>query len=169
MKRLNKTGIQKVVDYIGEDRCRHTSFVGHGDLLFGALSIDEIKKLDGINVKLENVGGGLHRVFLEDDGVEVSRKSNTSAEVEGDQERIVEPKRTERPEDREVSKDPRDLKNLAIELAPILQEIFPTKDDVNQALETMKGQMIDPEEMMDNLRVQMKSLKKQSREMDKVG
>jgi hypothetical protein len=167
MKRLNKSGIEKVVAYIGEDRCRHTSFDGHGDLLFGSLSIDEVQMLNNINVKLENVGGGLHRVFLEQEDAIDSVEGQS--ETGGEQERLTSPSKPESSEQQEATPDTRDLKDMAAELVPFLNEIFPTKEEVNQAMEKMKGQMVDPEEMIDNLTLQMKSLKKQSREMDTVG
>lgn len=147
---LNESGINKVVNYLGDDHCKYVRMNGR-DLLLGIFSEDDIKKLNDINVELKCIGGGLHEVMLEQeelDSLEVNNKDDMEL-------------------DRDISQE--EVKKLANMLMPYIERAFPTKEEVNDVIEKLTAQMIDPDEMIDGLKKQIKRIKKQSRADDEVG
>jgi len=149
---LNESGITKVVNYIGEDCCKYVC-INNRHLLLGVFSESDVNKLKGIGIKLNNIGGGLHEAILEEPEID-------SITVDGDDD-------AKNMNQSEISD--KEVKQLADMLMPILKQAFPTKDEINNVLQQLQAQAIDPEEMIDGLKMQIKRIKKQSRTHDEVG
>lgn len=149
---LNESGINKVVKYIGEDYCKY-AFINGRDLLLGIFNEEDITKLQQLGVTLKNIGGGFHEVILEDmDATSVEGEDEVQDQGQGQE-----------------GMTPQDVKQLANALIPYLQQAFPSKDEINDVIGNLQAQMIDPDEMIDGLKMQIRRVKKQSREHDEVG
>jgi len=88
---------------------------------------------------LNNVYGNLHEAVIEDDDVDSGIDSKDN------------------------------IGALVKSLIPYLERYFVSKEEVNNALNDLKASMIDPNEMIDGLKMQIKRIEKQSRENDEIG
>jgi hypothetical protein len=150
---LNESGINKVVDYIGKDLCKYVS-VNDRHLLLGMFNNSDITKLENVGIKLNSIGGGLHEVIFED-----------STELDSTELDSTEPTA---PVAKQAINDD-ELKQIADMMLPMLRQIFPTKDEVNEIINKLQAQTIDPDEMVDGLKMQIKRIDKQSKATDEVG
>lgn len=148
---LNESGINKVVEYIGEEFCKYVH-INDRHLMLGIFNDEDKVKLEDIGIKLNNIGGGLHEVILE------------KAEIDSTEIENIDPEQPIQP-----GMDDKDIKQLANMLLPILRQAFPTKDEVNDIIHQLQSQAIDPEEMVDGLKMQIRRINKQSRANDEVG
>lgn len=152
---LNESGINKVVKYIGEDYCKY-AFINGRDLLLGIFNEEDVTKLQQLGITLNNIGGGFHEVILE--------REMDATSVEGEDE-----DQGQGQGQGQEGMTPQDVKQLANALIPYLQQAFPSKDEINDVIGNLQAQMIDPDEMIDGLKMQIRRVKKQSRENDEVG
>lgn len=147
-KRLNKSGVHKVIKYLGEDRFTNKNINGMGDLLLGSFNEEDVSKINDIDIMVEHIGAGLHKVY------HINEQDDEYIDDKGDGQST------------NVSDA---LKKHAEDLIPVLSNVFPTKDEVEDALNSLKAQMIDPEEMINMLKLQIQSIKKQSGPSDEIG
>lgn len=147
---LNRSGIEKLVSYIGEDHCKYVNLNGR-HLILGMFTESDINNLKDIGVSLNHIGSMLHEADL--DSVEVDQTASRTP---------TQPDQPEQPTDEEI-------KQLAKALMPYLAMAFPTKAEMNDVLQDLTAQSIDPEEMINGLKNQIRSIKKQSRTNDEVG
>lgn len=146
--KLNKSGILKIVKYIGEDKCKYIYDDGR-HLLAGNFTEDDKNKISDVGIVLNEIFGNvLYEAELD------------STEVEPEIE-------AEKPENN--IPDERDYAELAKELIPHLIAVFPTKEELNQVLNNLQGRSIDPDEMIDGLKSQIRRIEKNSRASDEVG
>lgn len=153
MKKLNKNGIYKIIEYVSSG----VKYVSDGSrhMMVGLVSENDKKALKDINVILTVVEDLTLKEDLKDNVILYEAElDDTEVQDETNNEEKV---------------DDFDIRNVAKELIPILSEFFPSKEEVNAALNDLKAQMIDPNEMIDGLKMQMQRIKKQSRETDEVG
>ena len=134
-RRLNRDGIAKVLEYLGNDGYSNGDVDGLGSVIKGVITSEDIDRLKHEGIITEHVGLDLHKVFhlCEDDDQPIENRADI-----------------EIPDNME-------------EMVSLLSSRFPTREEVNDALQRLKDSMIDPEEMLNNLKIQMKSLKKQAR------
>lgn len=105
----------------------------------GPLSDSDINAINNAGVLLNNVYGNLHEAVIEDDDVDSGIDSKDN------------------------------IGALVKSLMPYLERYFVSKEEVNNALNDLKASMIDPNEMIDGLKMQIKRIEKQSRENDEIG
>ncbi|MBD3354084.1 MAG: hypothetical protein GF364_21560 [Candidatus Lokiarchaeota archaeon] len=163
MKRLNKKGINKIITVL-EGQYNSVSINKVGDLLVGELSDKDMQIMKDSNVVAENVGENHHSLFYEDAPIE------TEDETMDDQQEIVEPVDPISPNTEESERmSTTDIRNMLDQLVPELRKFFPTKEEINQALNDLAKQMIDPEEWKEILNKVGTKINKQSRPDDEIG
>lgn len=147
MNKLNKSGIDKLVTYLGEDKCKHVN-IGGSDLIEGKFCDYDIKMIADVGVSLNKVYNNLYEAVLDDVEVDNNEDGVETSDIEVDNDNIG---------------------GLVKSIMPYLDRYFVTRDEVNDALNNLKAQMIDPNEMIDGLKMQIKRIKNQSRENDEIG
>jgi len=152
MKVLNRRGIVKVIKYLGEDRFTVSTSNGI-NCIFGNVTKEDKDKLDEIGVRLYSCSDDnmLSEAVLDDTEVESDQESSDNNEI--------------------GNSDINDSKarDLAKSIIPYLKEYFPSKDEINDILEKFRAQSIDPEEMINGLKMQIRRIKKHSKENDEIG
>jgi hypothetical protein len=132
MKKLNKAGVTKVLNYLGKA-------ISEDKMSFNVNDVAEMAKIGVIHHN-----NNLYYINEEDD---IKRGVEKPISAGEDNERD----------------------DLLLKMLPRLREIFPTKDEVNAALNKLKSTGIDPDEVVDGLEGQIEFIKKQSRSTDKIG
>jgi hypothetical protein len=139
MKMLNKSGVKKLNDYINITYGK--VFEAHDDVLVGPKSDEVFEDLKKHGIIIEEVvksesNSGLYRVMVEDmptptvpEPVVAKASQVDAVDATGDKE------------------DVEKVKNLAKQLMPYFAPHFATKSEINDALNVLRTQLIDPEEL----------------------
>ncbi len=138
MKMLNKNGVKKLNDYINSVYGK--VFEAHDDILTGPKSdkvFEDLKKHGIIfeQVVESNDSNGPYRVMVEE------MPGSSVAPIDAGKSAVV-PSSTETDYD-----DDKKLKSLVSKILPYLAQHFPNKEEVNNALNDLRGQLIDPAEL----------------------
>jgi len=137
MKRqLNESGIQKIADYLGMDI--DLTIDESGAIVNFAVDASILRKLSDIGVVVEGKRDGFVLLHEQDD-LEIAD--------EQDQEQM----------DKEM--DDQKVQQLAERLVPYLSEVFPSKEEINKTLNDLKDELITPDELIDNLKSQIRSVR----------
>lgn len=134
MKILNENGVKKLNDYI---RSTYGDVLQiHENKLFGSISDKASTELKNHGITFEEVEPGIsYRVIVEDTPV------STIAPLETTKSAVT-------PSTTNVDyEDEKKMKELISRIIPHLNNHFPTKEEVNNALNDLRGQLIDPEKL----------------------
>jgi len=159
MKILNQSGIRKIIKYLGEDRFALAKPYGL-DCLLGKVTQEDKEKLSEIGVTLHPCSN---------DGVLFEATLSEEASLDSTKVEPEDPTSSEEPKQVGDGIPEGEVRKLANALIPYLERNFPTKEELNDILSALQAQAIDPEEMIDGLKMQIKRIKKQSRVNDEVG
>lgn len=161
MRRLNQKGLAKVIPLL------KGQYTIDGNIIVGKINLQDHRALLDVNIIVERIGDDRYYLLHEQ---EIAIEPGTEDPVLDKQQNITQPKQPIDTIDGEERKlNPTDIRALLTQIVPHLQHYFPTKDEVNAALNDLKANMIDPEEWIEMFKGMGKKIKKQSRPDDEVG